>query len=205
MARAQARATPVDSTVAVIADVTAPPGVFTSGTGGVNSEIWVQDTTGGIAAFPVPTADSATLRLGTRVEVMGPITLFSGQRQIGRAGAAPSIRVRTGGSVVAPKANTAAEARALTDEGRLITVSGLRVDSVPGGTGGAFTVRTVSSTNDTLQIRVAGTAQIKPRFTSDVVQIVATPTARVIINEFMANPNAVFDNLGEYIELHNWG
>ena len=227
----QARATPVDSTVAVIADVTAPPGVFTSGTGGVNSEIWVQDTTGGIAAFPVPTADSATLRLGTRVEVMGPVTLFSGQRQIGRAGAAPSIRVRTGGSVVAPKANTAAEARALTDEGRLITVSGLRVDSVPGGTGGAFTVRTVSSTNDTLQIRVAGTAtgltrssfivgerynitgiltqfngvaQLKPRFATDVVQIVVAPVARIIINEIMANPSATND-AGEYIEIHNWG
>jgi hypothetical protein len=227
----QARATAVDTTVAVIGDITAPPGLFTSGTGGVNSEIWVQDTTGGIAAFPVPTADSATLRLGTRIEVVGPITLFSGQRQIGRAGAAPTIRVRTGGSAVAPKANTAAQARALTDEGRLVTVSGLRVDSVPAGTGGAFTVRTVSATNDTLQIRVAGTAtgltrssfilgerynitgiltqfngtaQVKPRFAADVAQIVVTPVARIIINEIMANPSAPGDS-GEYIEIYNWG
>jgi DNA/RNA endonuclease YhcR with UshA esterase domain/uncharacterized protein (DUF2141 family) len=227
----QARATPVDSTVAVVADVTAPAGVFTSGTGGVNSEIWVQDTTGGIAAFPVPTADSATLRLGTRIEVVGPITLFSGQRQIGRAGSAPTIRVRTGGSVVAPKSNTAAQARALTDEGRLITVPGLRVVTVPTGTGAAFTVTTVSSTDDTLQIRVAGTAtgltrssfivgerynitgiltqfngtaQVKPRFATDVAQIVVTPVARIIINEIMANPSATND-AGEYLEIYNWG
>jgi len=227
----QARATPVDTTVAVIGDITVPPGVFTSGTGGVNSEIWVQDTTGGIAVFPVATADSATLRLGTRIEAIGPITLFSGQKQIGRAGAAPTIRVRTGGSVVAPKTNTAAQARALTDEGRLITVPGLRVVTVPTGTGAAFTVVTVSSTGDTLQIRVNGTAtgltrasfivgerynitgiltqfngtaQVKPRFATDVQQIVATPVARLIINEIMPNPSATND-AGEYIEIYNWG
>ncbi|HZO19932.1 MAG TPA: lamin tail domain-containing protein [Gemmatimonadaceae bacterium] len=228
----QARATPVDTTVAVIGDITVPPGVFNGSTPGANSEIWVQDTTGGIAAFPVPTADSAVLRLGTRIEVVGPITLFSGQKQIGRTGTAPTIRVRTGGAQVAAKPNTAAEARTLADEGRLVTVSGLRIDSVPGGTGGAFNVRTVSATNDTLTIRVNGTAtgltrasfvvgerynitgiltqfngtaQLKPRFATDVAQIVAMPVARIILNELMANPNAVSDAAGEYIELHNWG
>ena len=228
----QARATPVDTTVAVIGDITVPPGVFNGSTPGANSEIWVQDTTGGIAAFPVPTADSAALRLGTRVEVVGPITLFSGQKQIGRTGAAPTIRVRTGGAQVTPKVITAAQARTLADEGRLVTVSGLRIDSVPGGTGGAFNVRTVSATNDTLTVRVNGTAtgltrasfvvgerynitgiltqfngvaQLKPRFASDVAQIVVTPVARIIISELMANPNAVADASGEYIELHNWG
>jgi DNA/RNA endonuclease YhcR with UshA esterase domain len=225
----QARATPADSTVAVIGDITVPAGVFNGANPGANSEIWVQDSTGGIAVFSVPTADSATYRLGTRVEVVGPIALFNGQKQITRT----SIRVRTGGSVVAPKTNTAAQARALTDEGRLIVVSGLRVDSLPSATNpAAFTVRTVSATNDTLRIRVNGTAtglakgsfivgeryniigiltqfngipQIKPRFATDVQQIVATPVARIIINEFAANPNAVFDSRGEYIELHNWG
>ena len=37
-------------------------------------------------------------------------------------------------------------------------VPGLRVVTVPGGNGAAFTVTTVSSTDDTLQICVAGTA-----------------------------------------------
>lgn len=203
---AEARATPVDTTVAVIGDITAPPGVFTSGTGGVNSEIWVQDTTGGIAAFPVPTADSATLRLGTRIEVVGPITLFSGQRQIGRAASVPTIRVRTGGSVVAAKSTTVPEARARTDEGRLVVVAGLTVVSLGTGTS-AFNVNMVSDAGDTLVVRVNGTAtgltrssftvgaeynvtgiltqfngaaQLKPRFATDVVQIVRMPigTAR---------------------------
>ena len=224
----QARATPVDSTVAVIGDITVPAGVFNGATPGANSEIWVQDSTGGIAVFSVPTADSATYRLGTRVEVVGPIALFNGQKQITRT----SIRVRTGGSVVAPKANTAAQARALTDEGRLINVPSLRVVTVPTGTGGAFTVVTVSSTNDTLQIRVNGTAtgltrgsfivgerynitgiltqfngtaQLKPRFATDVQQIVATPVARIVINELMPDPALVADGAGEWIELYNWG
>jgi DNA/RNA endonuclease YhcR with UshA esterase domain len=200
---AEARATPVDTTVAVIGDVTAPPGVFTSGTGGVNSEIWLQDATGGIAAFPVPTADSATLRLGTRIEVVGPITLFSGQRQIGRAGAAPTIRVRTGGSVVAAKSLTVPEARARTDEGRLVVIAGLTVVSLGTGTS-AFNVNMVSDAGDTIVVRVNGAAtgltrssftvgaeynvtglltqfnsaaQVKPRFATDVVQIVRTPIA----------------------------
>lgn len=200
---AEARAKPVDTTVAVIGDVTAPPGVFTSGTGGVNSEIWLQDATGGIASFPVPTADSATLRLGTRIEVVGPITLFSGQRQIGRAGSAPTIRVRTGGSVVAAKSITVLEARARTDEGQLVVVAGLTVVSLGTGTS-AFNVNTISDAGDTLVIRVNGAAtgltrssftvgaeynvtglltqfngaaQLKPRFATDVVQIVRTPIA----------------------------
>jgi hypothetical protein len=227
----QARATPVDSTVAVIGTVTAPPGVFTSGTGGANSEIWVQDTTGGIAAFPVPTADSAIFRLGTRVEVIGTVSTTAGQIQIGRTAAPPTVRARTGGTTISPKANTAAEARALTDEGELITVSGLRVVSL--GTGAtAFNVTTVSSTSDTLVIRVNGTAtgltrgsfivgerynitgiltrfnttpQLKPRFATDVQQIVATPVARIVINELMPDPAFVADGAGEFIELYNWG
>jgi hypothetical protein len=228
----QARATPVDSTVAVIGDITAPPGVFNGSTPGANSEVWVQDTSGGIAVFPVPTADSAMLRLSTRIEAIGRISLFNGQVQIGTTAAPPTVRVRTGGSPVTPKPNTAAEARTFADEGRLITVSGVRVVTVGGGTGGAFSVTTVSSTNDTLVIRVNGTAtgltrasfivderynitgiltrfnaqaQLKPRFPTDVVQIVATPVARVVINELMPDPTAVADGAGEWIELYNWG
>jgi DNA/RNA endonuclease YhcR with UshA esterase domain len=224
----QARATPVDSTVAVVGDITVPAGVFNGANPGANSEIWVQDSTGGIAVFSVLTADSAIYRLGTRVEVVGPIALFNGQKQITRT----SIRVRPGGSAVAPKANTVPEARALTDEGELVVVSGLRIVTVGGGTSNAFNVTTVSSADDTLTVRVNGAAtgltrasfivgerynitgiltqfngaaQLKSRFPSDVQQIVATPQARIIINELMANPNVVADAVGEYIELHNWG
>lgn len=223
----QARATPVDTTVAVIGDITVPAGVFNGANPGANSEIWVQDSTGGIAVFSVPTADSAIYRLGTRVEVVGPIALFNGQKQITRT----SIRVRPGGSAVAARANTVPEARALTDEGELIVVSGLRIVSVGGGTSNAFNVTTVSSAGDTLTVRVNGAAtgltrasfivgerynitgiltqfngaaQLKPRFPTDVQQIVATPVARIIINEIMPNPSATND-AGEYLEIYNWG
>jgi DNA/RNA endonuclease YhcR with UshA esterase domain len=223
----QARATPVDTTVAVIGDITVPAGIFNGANPGANSEIWVQDSTGGIAVFSVPTADSTIYRLGTRVEVVGPIALFNGQRQITRT----SIRVRPGGSTVPAKANTVPEARALTDEGELIVVSGLRIVTVGGGTSNAFNVTTVSSAGDTLTVRVngaatgltrasfivgerynitgiltqfSGAAQLKPRFPTDVQQIVATPVARIIINEIMPNPSATND-AGEYIEIYNWG
>jgi DNA/RNA endonuclease YhcR with UshA esterase domain len=223
---AEARATPADTTVAVIGDITVPAGVFNGANPGANSEIWVQDSTGGIAVFSVPTADSAIYRLGTRVEVVGPIRLFNGQRQITRS----NIRVRSGGTTVAPKANTVLEARALADEGELIAVTGVTIKTIDGGTGNAFNV-TLSSAGDTLVLRVNGaatgltrgsftvgerynitgiltqfngTAQVKPRFPTDVVSA-AAGVARIIINELMANPNAVSDANGEYIELHNWG
>ena len=178
--------------------------------------------------FSVPTADSATYRLGTRVEVVGPIALFNGQKQITRT----SIRVRPGGSTVAARANTVPEARALTDEGKLIVVSGLRVVAVGGGTSNAFNVTTVSSASDTLIVRVngaatgltrasfivgerynvtgiltqfSGAAQLKPRFPTNVQQIVATPVARIVINELMPDPAFVADGAGEWIELYNWG
>jgi hypothetical protein len=229
----EARATPAGGTVGVLGDVTVPPGRFIiGGTSGAMSEMWVQDTSGGIAVAFVPTGDSATFRLGTRVEVVGTIGLFNQQEQIGSSTAPPTVRARPGGSAVAPRPNTVAEARALTDEGELIVVSGLRVVTIGGGTNPAFNVTTVSATNDTLVIRVSGaetgltrasfivnerynitgvltqfqaTPQVKPRFATDVVQIVVTPVARIILNELMANPNAVSDANGEYIELHNWG
>ena len=142
----QARATPVDSTVAVIGDITAPPGVFTSGTGGVNSEIWVQDTTGGIAAFPVPTADSATLRLGTRIEVVGPITLFSGQRQIGRAGERADDSRAHWRKPSSPPSQTRCSRRARSPmkAGSSRSCGPACRDRCHGGTGAAFTVKMVS-------------------------------------------------------------
>jgi len=170
--------------------ITVPPGAMTSGANNVNSEIWVQDATGGIAAFSVPTADSATLMLGNTVEITGARGAFSGQLQIG----SPVIARTGNGSVVAPVTQTVAEAIARTREGQLITVSGFTVTAVGGGAGAAFNVNgTVDGTP--FVVRVAGplrglsranftvgttysvtgiltqfngTAQVKVRFASDV-------------------------------------
>ena len=232
---AEARAAAVGTRVAVIGDVTVPAGRFTSSSD-TRSEIWVQDATGGIAVFSVATADSALYRLGQRVEVVGERGVFSGQEQIAGSATTPlAVRQRTGGTVRAAKTITAAVARTAADEGQLVRVTGLTVDSVfTANTSGAFNVRMISAANDTLTIRVHGddtgltrasftdgvsyditgvltqnntTVQIKPRFASDVV---VTPVAgtgpKIVINEIMARPTAATtDANGEWVELYNYG
>jgi len=178
------------TTYTVAGRITAPPGVFTSGTNNVNSEIWVQDATGGIAVFSVPTADSAALKLGNTVEVTGSRSVFSAQLQLGT----PTIARTGNGSVVTPVALTGAEVASLARDGQLVRVPGFTVTAVPTGTGAAFTV-TGTVDGVALQVRVGGplqglsrasftvgstytvtgiltqfngTAQLKPRFASDV-------------------------------------
>ncbi len=148
---AEARTRPLNSTVAVVGNVTVEPGLFTSGSGGVNSEIWVQDATGGIAAFSVPSADSLTVSRGDRVEVSGARGAFNEQVQIS---VSRFNRLGTG-TQRAPIPQTAAQADALTRDGQLVRVTGLTIVSVPGGTGAAFNVIAEDAANDTLQIRVA--------------------------------------------------
>ena len=232
---AQARADTVGTRVAVIADITVPGGRFTSSTGDARSEIWVQDATGGIAVFFVPTADSLLYPVGQRVEVVGQRGVFAGQEQISGTTASPLVvRQRTGGIVRAAKTITAAAAKTLADEGQLVRVTGLTVDTVfSASSTGGFNVRMISTANDTLTVRVHGkrtgldttsfvigtsydvtgvltqnnaTVQIKPRSAADVVKTpMAGGPAIIVINEFIANPALVADTLGEWIELHNAG
>lgn len=148
---AEARTRPLNSTVAVLGNVTVEPGLFTSGSGGVNSEIWVQDATGGIAAFSLPSADSLTVSRGDLVEVSGSRGAFNDQVQIS---VTRFNRLGTG-TQRAPIPQTASQADALTRDGQLVRVAGLTILSVPGGTGAAFNVIAEDAANDTLQIRVA--------------------------------------------------
>lgn len=146
---AEARARAVGATVAVIGNLVVRPGRFTSG---ANSELWVQDATGGIAAFSVPSADSALYQLGDRLEVTGTRSVFSAQSQI----TITRIANLGAGTVPLPVAQTAAQARALTRDGQLVRVPNLSILSVPTGTGAAFTVIASDAAGDTLQLRVAG-------------------------------------------------
>ncbi|MBL0937804.1 MAG: hypothetical protein IBJ03_02855 [Gemmatimonadaceae bacterium] len=150
---ADARARAVGATVAVVGNLTVRPGRFTSGTNGVNSEIWVQDATGGIAAFSVLTADSAQYRLGDRIEITGARSVFSAQSQITISRA----RNLGAGTAVVPAAQSAAQAKALTRDGQLVRVPNLTVVNIPTGTGAAFTVLGVDAAGDTLELRIAGT------------------------------------------------
>lgn len=198
---ASARARATGAGVTVVGRLTVPPNVFTSGSGGVNSEIWVQDATGGIAIFSVLSA--STFALGDSVEVSGTIGGFSGQLQIG----APTVTFRAAGAAPAPATLTVAQANARgVNEGKLVSVSSVKIVSVPGGTGAAFTViGEDATTGEDLQIRVAGlntgltrasfvvgneyivkgiltqfngTAQVKPRFATDIAGPIAIATAR---------------------------
>ncbi|HYW32355.1 MAG TPA: SdrD B-like domain-containing protein, partial [Gemmatimonas sp.] len=184
-------------TVAVQGSIIVLPGSFVSGAGGVSSEVWVQDATGGIAVFAVPTSDAALYALGDRVEAQGVLSAFSGQRQIG--GATLRFTRLGAGTPVAPVAQTVAQALALTNEGRLVTLSGLRITAVPTGTGASFNVTAVDASGAEITIRAAaagltraafvvgdryavtgvltqfnGVAQVKPRGAADVAPAVAT-------------------------------
>lgn len=151
---ATARARTTGSGVTVVGKLTVAPNTFTSGSGGVNSEIWVQDATGGIAVFTVPS--TSTLALGDSVEVSGTLGSFTGQEQIASS---PRVRFIVAGTPVTPKTITLVQAKALgANEGLLVSVPEVRIVDVPTGTGAAFTVRGVNAANDTLQIRVVGTA-----------------------------------------------
>jgi DNA/RNA endonuclease YhcR with UshA esterase domain len=198
---ASARARAIGAGVTVRGQLTAPPNIFTSGAGGVNSEIWVQDASGGIAVFSV--LSNSPLALGDNVEVTGTLGAFSGQLQIQSN---PSVTKLSAGTAPAPTQLTVSQANARgVNEGRLVTVPGVRVVTVPGGAGAAFTVVGESATGEQLQIRVAGlntgltrasfvvgneytvtgiltqfngTAQIKPRFATDIVGPTSIATAR---------------------------
>lgn len=150
---AEARARAVGSTVAIVGNLAVRPGRFTSGTGGVNSEIWVQDATGGIAAFSVPTADSAQYRLGDQLEITGTRSVFSAQSQV----TVTRVRNLGAGTPLVPAAQSAAQANSLQRDGQLVRVPNLTVVNIPTGTGAAFTVLATDAAGDTLQLRIAGT------------------------------------------------
>jgi uncharacterized protein len=194
---ATARTLAVGAPVTVLGNITAPPGVFNGATPTANSEVWVQDASGGIAVFSVPTADSSTFRLGDRIEVSGQIGTFSGQLQIVATppNPRPIVVKKFGNTIIVPKVITGAQANARTDEGQLVQLTGLTVTAVGGGTSNAFNVTTTAPDGQTIVIRINGlatglarsnftvgnaydvtgiltqfngAAQLKPRFRTDV-------------------------------------
>ena len=250
---AEARSLPSGSRVAVVGNITTPPGRFTS-SNGTNSEIWLQDASGGIAVFSVPTARAAELALGQRVQVVGTTGNNGGQLQIVNPGL--TVTALTGSTVIAPRTITGAQLASRAFDGQLGRIPGVVVDSIGTTTSTSFTVFGKDAAGDVVAIRVIGAVidattgdttvrntgltranftaggryditgqltqfisgpaaardtleQIKPRFTTDVVAAPVTPPptgpARIIINELIANPAVVSDNLGEYIELYNAG
>ena len=129
--------------------------------------------------------------LGIVVDSIGTTTSTS-FTVFGKTGDAKPVQIRVIGAVI----------NATTGDTTIKNTGLTRADFVPGQ---AYDV------TGELTVFVQGTApnqvtnvQIKPRFKSDVTAAVA-PLPKIVINEFMANPATVNDNLGEYIELYNAG
>ena len=143
------------------------------------------------AAASVPSAEAANLLLGDRVEVTGTLSAFSGQLQLGT----PTVTRVSAGTAPVPTVQTGTQVAARTLEGRVVTMPNFLVTSVPTGTGAAFTV-VGTADGQTIQVRIAatatgltranftvgntyavtgvltqfnGTAQIKPRFRTDLI------------------------------------
>jgi hypothetical protein len=151
---AEARAKATGQAVAVVGNITAAPGSFTSGTNGVNSEIWVQDATGGIAVFSVPTANAAQFPVGQRVQVAGTRGANAGQIQIANPGL--SVTALTGSTVLAPRTVTGAEFNARTFDGQLGRITSITVDSIGTTTSTSFTVFGKTPEGQVVQVRVIG-------------------------------------------------
>ncbi len=141
-------------TVLVRGNVTVRPGSFTSGTGGVNSEVWIQDATGGIAVFSIPTADSLTYAIGDLLEVRGTRSNFNGQEQIGGTGLV--FTELPGGTVRAATPVTGTQFNSLANEGELIVIDSVQIATVGGGTGASFNVTGTTRDGQTITIRIHG-------------------------------------------------
>ncbi|MGH7663343.1 MAG: lamin tail domain-containing protein [Gemmatimonadaceae bacterium] len=227
---ALARSRPIGAGVTVRGQVTFPPGTDVSGSGGANSKIFIQDETGGIIVFSVPTADTLLYGVGDVIEVSGTIDEFNGELEI----VSPTVVFIADGSEPAPVNSTGAEINALVDEAELVVVTGLIVDSIPGTGTTTFNVFTTAPDGETVLVRASdartrltrahfvvgrtytikgvlsqffGDAQILPRSPADVVD--TTPGGGggggLVINELMPNPSAVFDSQGEWLEILNLG
>jgi hypothetical protein len=137
----------------VAGTLTVAPGSIVSGTAGVNSEIWVQDASGGIAVFSVLSADSTKLTAGDLVEVSGTVGASSGQAQLGSSPIVTKIGTST---MPAAKAQTGTSINAKTDDGLLVSLAGYTVTAVGTASAtGAFNVTGTTADGQTVTVRVS--------------------------------------------------
>jgi len=191
---AEAREVELGDTVTVEGVVTAPQGRLNA------ANVYIQDATGGIQVFNVPT--DMALQLGDLIRVTGAMAQFSGERQIARfSTTSPPVVTKLGTAAVPqPLVLTGAQVLANTFEGQLATVHDVEVLTVQSqsatGTGSYnVTVRAPDGTTFTVRIdnRATGVenagwvvgahydvtgvlgsfnggGQLKPRFPGDVVR-----------------------------------
>jgi DNA/RNA endonuclease YhcR with UshA esterase domain len=126
-------------------------GVVTVGQGSFRTDnLYVQDPTGGVQVFGVPTA--AGLAVGDSIEVNGRMSQFGGQRQI----VSPSVERLGTGTVPAPRVVTGAQVNARTFEGQLARAANVAVVEVQTGTAATFNVTVEDGAGNRFVVRVSG-------------------------------------------------
>ena len=118
--------------------------------------------------------------------------------------------------VIQPVAVTVTPSTAAAAVGGTQTFSASAVDAWGGSVATTFTwstsdaaVATVSASG-VATATGTGTAQIRATasngvFAEATLAVSATAAAKLIINELMPNPSGVTDDVGEWVEIHNWG
>lgn len=139
-ARAQAQGSPVT----VIGVVTVGQGTFRT------DNIYLQDPTGGIQVFGVPTG--AGIAVGDSVQVSGTLGQFEGELQVVN----PTVSTLGTGTVPAPRVITGAQLAGNAFEGQLARIEDVVVTSVGGGTSSTFNVTGRAPDGTTVTIRVEG-------------------------------------------------
>jgi DNA/RNA endonuclease YhcR with UshA esterase domain len=191
----EARAGTTGTLYTVQGTITVPPGVLTAGNGLASSEVWVQDTSGGIALFQSTSNYPAGLQLGDIVEVTGPLGANAGQLQLSPN---PIVVKRGSGPQVTPRDVTGAQLLARTYDGQLVRLPAFTVTSVGtvSATSGGYNVNGTAASGEAIQLRInsstvgipaskwvvgqtfsvtgiasifGSTVQIKPRGLSDIV------------------------------------
>lgn len=187
---AQAKDVATNQSVTIAGIITAAQGTYR------NDNIYVQDPTGGIQVFGLPTLG---LQLGDSIEITGLLGAFNGELQIVSPVVAPNI---SRAAEPAPAVRTAQQLMdAATpkgpDVGRLITVREVTVGAFTGDNAtitdatGAIQVRTDNNARNVIPKSTFqagkcyditgllgifnGILQLKPRMLTDVVEVACTP------------------------------
>lgn len=147
------RAGTLGTTYTAIGNITVAPGAIPSGTGNVNSEVWMQDATGGISVFAMSTADSLNFVVGDRISVTAPLAVFSGQLELSPN---PVVTKLGTGTAPAAKVITGTQMNTKADDGLLVQLNDFTVTIIGGGTGASFNVTGTTSDGATVVVRVSG-------------------------------------------------
>jgi hypothetical protein len=147
---AEAKGVALNDTVFVEGIVTAAQGTFRT------DNIYLQDASGGIQVFNVPTG--LGLELGERIQVRGLMGEFSTERQIVRfSSTEPLIVTRIGTAAVpAPRLTTGQEIVARTYDGLLVVTQNARLTAPPAGTSGAYNLTFEAADGTEFTLRIDG-------------------------------------------------